>query len=93
MDYSYYFGIDWISNTKTKIKCLKFQNSKNTRSCLYLGLSGCAVVKFFKKKIFQILPSGMINKKNYLEHIEQKNLNKTLNDVDFIVLSPGVSFA
>ena len=34
----------------------------------------------------------MINKKNYLKIKETKNLNKTLNNVDFIVLSPGISF-
>ena len=36
-----------------------------------LGLTGQSVVKFFKKKILKILKFGMINKKIYLNIIDQ----------------------
>ena len=31
-------------------------------------------------------------KKKFLKNYRSKNLNKTLNQVDYIVLSPGISF-
>ena len=56
-----------------------------------LGLSGCSVIKFLKKN----------NHKNFkvwddkLRHIHKryrsKNLSQTLNEVDHIILAPGVS--
>ena len=33
----------------------------------------------------------MIIKKIYLKNYRTKNLNKTLNQVDYIILSPGIS--
>ena len=56
-----------------------------------LGLSGCAVVKFFKKKNFSNFTVWDDKQKKLFRTYRTKNLNKTLNDVDFIVLSPGVS--
>ena len=47
--------------------------------------------QFFKKKVYQIFKFGTINIKRYLKDIEQKNLNKSLQEVDYIVLSPGIS--
>jgi UDP-N-acetylmuramoylalanine--D-glutamate ligase len=56
-----------------------------------LGLSGLSVVKFFKKnkiKNFQVWDD---KQKNLLKKYRAKNLNKSLNQVDYIVLGPGVS--
>ena len=52
-----------------------------------LGLSGLSVVKFFKKnkiKNFQVWDD---KQKNLLKKYRAKNLNQ----VDYIVLSPGIS--
>ena len=35
-----------------------------------LGLSGCSVVNFFKKKVLPIFQYGTINRKNYIKIIE-----------------------
>ena len=70
------------------------QNSKlNELSFLVygLGLSGLSVVKFFKKnkiKNFQVWDD---KQKKLLKRYRTKNLKKSLNKVDYIVLAPGVS--
>jgi UDP-N-acetylmuramoylalanine--D-glutamate ligase len=57
-----------------------------------LGLSGQSAVKFFKKKNIKNFKVWDDNQKNLFKNKRTKNLNKTLNNVDFIVLSPGISF-
>ncbi len=56
-----------------------------------LGLTGISVVKFFKKKNFLNFKVYDDEQKNSFKTLRTKNLNKTLNEVDYIVLSPGIS--
>ena len=56
-----------------------------------LGLTGQSVVKFFKKNKIKNYKVWDDKKKNLFENKRTKNLSETLNDVDYIVLSPGVS--
>ena len=56
-----------------------------------LGLSGCSVVKFFKNKGLSNFKVWDDKQKNIFKRYRAKNLNKTLKEVDFIILSPGVS--
>ena len=56
-----------------------------------LGLSGRSVVKFFKKKNIKNFKVWDDKKKDLFKNNRVKNLKKTLNSVDYIVLSPGVS--
>ena len=56
-----------------------------------LGLTGQSVVKFFKKNKIKNYKVWDDKQKKLFENKRTKNLNKTLNDVDYIVLSPGVS--
>ena len=56
-----------------------------------LGLSGQSVVKFFKKKKIKKFEVWDDKQKKLFKNKRTKNLNKTLNNVDFIVLSPGIS--
>ena len=56
-----------------------------------LGITGLSVIKFFKRnniKNFQVWDD---NQKNLFKYYKPKNLIKSLNDVDYIVLSPGIS--
>ena len=57
-----------------------------------LGLSGQSVVKFLKKKKIKKFEVWDDKQKKLFKNKRSKNLNKTLNNVDFIVLSPGISF-
>jgi UDP-N-acetylmuramoylalanine--D-glutamate ligase len=71
---------------------LSTSNLKELSFLIYgLGLSGQSVVKFFKKKNIKNFEVWDDNKKNLFKNKRTKNLNKTLNNVDFIVLSPGIS--
>ena len=56
-----------------------------------LGLSGRSVVKFFKKKNIKNFKVWDDKKKDLFKNNRVNNLKKTLNSVDYIVLSPGVS--
>ena len=56
-----------------------------------LGLSGLSVIKFFKKKKIKNYKIWDDNKKNILKKNRSKNLIRTLRQVDYIVLSPGIS--
>jgi UDP-N-acetylmuramoylalanine--D-glutamate ligase len=56
-----------------------------------LGLSGRSVVKFFKKNNIDNYEVWDDNQKKLLKNKRTKNLTKTLNKVDYIVLSPGIS--
>ena len=57
-----------------------------------LGLSGQSVVKFFKKKNISNYKVWDDKEKQLFKKKRTKNLQKTLHEVDYIVLSPGISF-
>ena len=56
-----------------------------------LGLTGKSVVNFFKKKKFLNFKVYDDKQKNLFKAYRTKNLNETLKQVDYIVLSPGIS--
>ena len=56
-----------------------------------LGLSGKSVINFFKKNNINNYEIWDDNEKQFYKNKKAKNLSKTLNKVDYIVLSPGVS--
>ena len=56
-----------------------------------LGLSGKSVVKFFNKNNIKNYKVWDDKDKKLFKKVRVKNLNETLNAVDFIVLSPGIS--
>ena len=56
-----------------------------------LGLSGKSVVKFFKKNKINNYQVWDDKQKNLFKKKRTTNLNKILNDVDYIVISPGIN--
>ena len=56
-----------------------------------LGSSGKSVVKFFRKNNFKKYKDWDDNKKDLFKSKRTNNLKETLNKVDYIVLSPGIS--
>ena len=71
---------------------LSTSNFKELSFLVYgLGLSGQSVVRFFKKKNIKNFEVWDDNQKNLFKNKRTKNLKKSLNNVDFIVLSPGIS--
>ncbi|MDC0952549.1 UDP-N-acetylmuramoyl-L-alanine--D-glutamate ligase [Pelagibacteraceae bacterium] len=56
-----------------------------------LGSSGQSVVRFFKKKKIKNFEVWDDNDKKLFKNYRSKNLNYSLNQVDYIILSPGVS--
>ena len=56
-----------------------------------LGLSGRSVINFFKKNGIKNFKIWDDNKKIVYKKYRSKNLINTLNQVDYIVLSPGIS--
>ncbi len=56
-----------------------------------LGLSGISVVKFLKKNKVTNFKVWDDTQKNLYKKYRSLNLKKTLNEVDFIILSPGIS--
>jgi UDP-N-acetylmuramoylalanine--D-glutamate ligase len=56
-----------------------------------LGLSGKSVVKFFKKKKIKNFKVWDDREKKLFKNSWTKNLTKSLNEVNYIVLSPGIS--
>jgi len=56
-----------------------------------LGLSGQSVVKFFKKKNIKNYKVWDDNQKILFKNNRAKNLKETLNNVDYIILSPGIN--
>ena len=56
-----------------------------------LGLSGQSVIKFLKKKRNKNFKVWDDKKKYLLKNFRAHNLKKTCENVDFIVLSPGIS--
>ena len=56
-----------------------------------LGLSGCSVVKFFKKNRINNFQVWDDKEKKLYKNLRTKNLKKTLIKVDYIILAPGIS--
>ena len=56
-----------------------------------LGISGISVVKFFKKNRFKDFKVWDDNQKHLLKKYRAQNLKKTLRQVDYIILTPGIS--
>ena len=56
-----------------------------------LGATGLSVINFFNKNKIKNFKIWDDNQKNKFKKFRAKNLNKTLNQVDYIVLSPGIS--
>ena len=56
-----------------------------------LGLTGLSVVKFLKKNKIKNFKVWDDNKKKLLKNYRANNLTKTLHQVDYIVLAPGIS--
>ena len=63
------------------------------QSFLVYGLSstGKSVVKFFKKNNFKNFKVWDDNQKKVFTKYRSKNIKKTLKQVKYIVLSPGIS--
>ena len=71
---------------------LPIVNLKEMSFLVYgLGASGRSVVKFFKKKNIKNYQVWDDKQKNLLKNQEKKNLEEILNEVDYIILSPGIS--
>ena len=89
MDNSYNFSFNRISDIKTKVIDGSIKNFKELSFLVYgLGITGKSVINFFERnniKNYQVWDDNKSYKKKTL------NLEKTLNDVNYIVLSPGVS--
>lgn len=56
-----------------------------------LGLSGRSVINFFKRNSIENFKVWDDNKKNIHKKYIPKNLIQTLNQVDYVILSPGIS--
>ena len=56
-----------------------------------LGLSGRSVIKFFKKNKIKNFKVWDDNQKDFHKNYRAKNLKQTLNQVDYIILAPGIS--
>ena len=56
-----------------------------------LGLSGKSVIKYLKKNNIKNFKVWDDKKKNIYKNYRSKNLTHTLNQVNYIILSPGVS--
>ncbi len=56
-----------------------------------LGISGLSVIKFFQKKKIKKFKVWDDKEKNIFKNYRTKDLKKSLKEVDYIVLSPGVS--
>lgn len=71
---------------------LSISNLKDLSFLVYgLGLSGQSVVKFFKKKKLTNYKVWDDKQKKLFKNKRTKNLDETLSNVDYIVLSPGIS--
>ena len=56
-----------------------------------LGISGCSVVRFFKKNKIKNFKVWDDKKKNLLKKYRTKNLKQTLKKIDYIILAPGIN--
>ena len=71
---------------------LKVSQLKELSFLIYgLGLSGLSVIKFFKKNKINNFSIWDDKYKTIFKKYRARDLNKTLKNVDFIVLSPGIS--
>ena len=71
---------------------LSISNLKKLSFLVYgLGLSGKSVIKFFKKKDIKNYKVWDDKETKLFQNKRTKNLKETLNNVDYIVLSPGIS--
>lgn len=71
---------------------LKIPKLKELSFLVYgLGLSGTSVVKFFKKKGIKNFEVWDDNQKKTFKNYRSRNLRKTISEVDFIILSPGIT--
>jgi len=71
---------------------LKSSKLKELSFLVYgLGLSGISVVNFFKKKSIKNFKVWDDKYKNVYKNYKSKNLVSSLKQVDYIVLSPGIS--
>ena len=71
---------------------VSFSNFKNLSFLVYgLGVTGQSVVRFFKKNKINNYKVWDDKNKNLYRNKRTINLNDTLKDVNYIVLSPGVS--
>ncbi len=70
----------------------QFQKLKELSFLVYgLGLSGLSVINFFKNNDIKNFKVWDDKKVNFLKKYKTKNLRRTLNQVDFIILTPGIS--
>ena len=73
---------------------VSFSNFKNLSFLVYgLGVTGQSVVRFFKKNKINNYKVWDDKNKNLYRNKRTLNLNDTLKDVNYIVLSPGVSLS
>ena len=71
---------------------ISISNFKKLSFLVYgLGVTGKSVVNFFKKNNLKNYKVWDDNNKTLLKKKIPKNLNKTLKNVNYIVLSPGIS--
>ena len=71
---------------------LKITKLKELSFLIYgLGLSGKSVIKFFNKNKIKNFKIWDDKNRNLLKKYRPKNLTQTLNQVDYIVLAPGIS--
>lgn len=71
---------------------LKIQELKEHSFLVYgLGSTGISVIKFFNKNNIKKFKVWDDKKENIFKNLRTKNLTQTLNQVDYIVLSPGIS--
>ncbi len=68
------------------------KNLKHYSFLVYgLGLTGKSVINFFNKNGIKNFKVWDDNYKNLYKNKRSTNLIKTLRDVDYIILSPGIS--
>ena len=71
---------------------LKIPKLKELSFLVYgLGISGKSVVKFFNKRNIKNFRVWDDKEKSLFKNYRPVNLNKTLNEVDYIILGPGIS--
>ena len=71
---------------------MQIQELKERSFLIYgLGVTGLSVIKFFNKNKIKNFKIWDDKQKNLFKNYKAKNLTQTLNQVDYIVLSPGIS--
>ncbi len=71
---------------------ISISNFKKLSFLVYgLGVTGKSVVNFFERNNLKNYKVWDDNNKTLLKKKRPKNLNKTLKNVNYIVLSPGIS--